>query len=160
MWVCGCRGMKISDTPLCYRIVIIHCLVSMSMDWWVDNETVWWYLTVIDMITGKRVGKTEIRMDWNEQQPVLHNKREYGMDEWDKWNSERWSIQIISLCWEYWLRELICRIRRVFYHESFSFESIVFIVMTVYELCSDHSDNEWEWRWIRCSSSTTGSICK
>ena len=38
--------------------------------------------------------------------------------------------------------------RRVFHHESFSFESIVFIVMTVYELCSDHSDNEWEWRWI------------
>ena len=32
--------------------------------------------------------------------------------------------------------------RRVFHHESFSFESIVFIVMTVYELCSDHSDNE------------------
>ena len=30
----------------------------------------------------------------------------------------------------------------MFHHESFSFESIVFIVMTVYELCSDHSDNE------------------
>ena len=38
--------------------------------------------------------------------------------------------------------------RRVFHHESFSFESIVFIVMTVYEMYSDHSDNEWEWRWI------------
>ena len=30
----------------------------------------------------------------------------------------------------------------MFYHESFSFESIVFIVMTVWELCSDHWDNE------------------
>ena len=41
--------------------------------------------------------------------------------------------------------------RRVFHHESFSFESIVFIVMTVYELCSDDSDNEWvrmEMDWI------------
>ena len=41
--------------------------------------------------------------------------------------------------------------RRVFYHYSFPFESIVFIVMTVYELCSDHSDNEWvrmEMDWI------------
>ena len=39
-------------------------------------------------------------------------------------------------------RELICRIRRVFHHECISFESIVFIVMTMYELCSDHSDYE------------------
>ena len=32
--------------------------------------------------------------------------------------------------------------KSVQHHEFFSFESILFIVMTVYELCSDHSDNE------------------
>ena len=37
------------------------------------------------------------------------------------------------------------------YHECFSFESIVSIIMTVYELCSNHSDNEcvrMEMDWI------------
>ena len=32
--------------------------------------------------------------------------------------------------------------KSVQHHESFSFESIVFIVMTVWQLCSDHWDNE------------------
>ena len=41
------RSVGRSMTLLCVNTSLSYCFVSMCMDWWwVDNQTVWWYLTI------------------------------------------------------------------------------------------------------------------